>query len=117
VSFYNATGDTTVLPTPVIGVMGVLVDVERRTPIGFSEAGDSLVLLGEIRGGLAWAWVAHRHLGGNPPPVDLERERLLGEVLVAGSRDGSCRRHTTCPTGASRSRSWSRACASGTVRG
>ncbi len=25
---------------------------------------------------------------GNPAPVDLERERLLGEVLVAGSRDG-----------------------------
>ena len=65
-----------------------LDDVERRTPIGFSEAGDSLVLLGDTRGGSAWAWVAHRHLGRNPPPVDLERERLLGEVLVAGSRDG-----------------------------
>jgi len=88
VSFYNATGDTAVLPTPVTGVMGVLDDVERRTPIGFSEAGDSLVLLGDTLGGSAWAWVAHRHLGGHPPPVDLERERLLGEVLVAGSRDG-----------------------------
>jgi len=91
VSFYNATGDTAVLPTPVVGVMGVLDDVERRTPIGFSEAGDSLVLLGDTGadfGGSAWAWVAHRHLGGSPPPVDLERERLLGEVLVAGSRDG-----------------------------
>ncbi len=88
VSFYNATGDTAVLPTPVTGVMGVLDDVERRTPIGFSEAGDLLVLPGNTRGGSAWAWVAHRHLGGNSPPVDLERERLLGEVLVAGSRDG-----------------------------
>jgi len=91
VSFYNATGDTAVLPTPVVGVMGVLDDVERRTPIGFSEAGDSLVLLGDTGadfGGSAWAWIAHRHLGGSPPPVDLERERLLAEVLVAGSRDG-----------------------------
>jgi phosphoribosylformylglycinamidine synthase len=32
--------------------------------------------------------VTHQHLGGVPPKVDLERERLLGEVLVAGSRDG-----------------------------
>ena len=30
----------------------------------------------------------HRHLGGVPPVVDLAREKLLGEVLVAGSRDG-----------------------------
>ena len=91
VSFYNATGDTAVLPTPVVAMMGVLDDVERRTPIGFSEASDVLVLLGATGadfGGSAWAWVAHRHLGGSPPPVDLERERLLGEVLVAGSRDG-----------------------------
>ena len=78
VSFCNATGDTAVLPTLVIGVMGVLDDVDRRTSIGSSEAGDSLVLLGDTRGGSAWAWVAHRHLGGNPPPIDLERERLLG---------------------------------------
>jgi len=55
VSFCNATGDTAVLPTPVIGVMGVLDDVDRRTPIGSSEAGDSLVLLGDTRGGSAWA--------------------------------------------------------------
>src|SRR5699024_4677232 len=38
--------------------------------------------------GSAWSQVVHGHLGGVPPQVDLERERLLSEILVSGSRDG-----------------------------
>ncbi len=91
VSFYNATGETAILPTPVVGVLGLFDDVERRTPSGFSAEGDVILLLGDTRdefGGSAWSWIAHRHLGGRPPAVDLQREALLDEVLVAGSRDG-----------------------------
>ncbi|MCW2667368.1 MAG: purL [Frankiales bacterium] len=91
VSFYNQTGATAINPTPVVGVLGLFDDVARRTPMGFQEAGEVLLLLGDTReelGGSEWAWALHRHLGGTPPQVDLERERLLGEVLVAGSRDG-----------------------------
>ncbi|WP_298182558.1 phosphoribosylformylglycinamidine synthase subunit PurL [Saccharomonospora sp.] len=92
VSFYNQTGDQAILPTPVVGVLGVIDDVSRRIPTGIgAEAGETLLLLGETRdefGGSAWAQVMHGHLGGLPPKVDLERERLLAEILVAGSRDG-----------------------------
>ncbi|WP_433266401.1 phosphoribosylformylglycinamidine synthase subunit PurL [Actinosynnema sp. CS-041913] len=92
VSFYNQTGATAILPTPVVGVLGVIDDVRRRIPTGIgAEAGETLVLLGETRpefGGSEWAHVVHGHLGGLPPKVDLTREKLLGEVLVAGSRDG-----------------------------
>jgi phosphoribosylformylglycinamidine synthase II len=92
VSFYNQTGSTAILPTPLVGVLGVLDDVRRRIPTGFGqEPGETLLLLGETRdefGGSEWAHVAHGHLGGTPPKVDLARERLLAEVLVAGSRDG-----------------------------
>jgi phosphoribosylformylglycinamidine synthase subunit PurL len=92
VSFFNQTGDTAILPTPVIGVLGVIDDVRRRIPTGIgAEAGETLLLLGETRdefGGSAWAQVMHGHLGGVPPTVDLARERLLAEILVAGSRDG-----------------------------
>jgi phosphoribosylformylglycinamidine synthase len=59
--------------------------------MGFQEPGETLLLLGDTRdelGGSEWAWAEHRHLGGRPPAVDLAREKLLGEVLVAGSRDG-----------------------------
>ena len=92
VSFYNQTGTTAILPTPVVGVLGVLDDVRRRLPTGLgAEPGETLYLLGETRDefdGSVWAQVTADHLGGIPPRVDLERERLLADVLVAASRDG-----------------------------
>jgi phosphoribosylformylglycinamidine synthase II len=91
VSFYNQTGDSPIHPTPVVGVLGVLDDVTRRTPSGWSRPGQAVYLLGTTReelSGSEWAWVAHEHLGGTPPAVDLDAERQLGEILVNCSRDG-----------------------------
>ncbi|GHC87635.1 phosphoribosylformylglycinamidine synthase subunit PurL [Streptomyces flavofungini] len=91
VSLYNQTGETAIHPTPVVAVLGVIDDVTRRTPIAFKEEGQLLYLLGETHeefGGSAWSQVVHDHLGGLPPKVDLERERLLGEILISASRDG-----------------------------
>jgi len=90
VSFYNQTGDAAIHPTPVVGVLGVIDDVARRTPMAFREIGDVVLVLGESRDELAgseWAHVVHGHLGGLPPKVDLEAERRLAQVLVAASRD------------------------------
>ncbi|MEK2476573.1 MULTISPECIES: phosphoribosylformylglycinamidine synthase subunit PurL [Streptomyces] len=91
VSLYNQTGDVAIHPTPVVAVLGVIDDVTRRTPVGFAEEGQLLYLLGDTReelGGSAWSQVVHEHLGGLPPKVDLERERLLAEILISASRDG-----------------------------
>ena len=91
VSFYNSTGDTAILPTPVIGVLGVIDDVDRRTPIAWGPDGEAIYLLGQTRAefaGSEWAHVMHGHLGGTPPRVDLAQEALLADVCIAGSRDG-----------------------------
>ncbi|MCQ6556004.1 phosphoribosylformylglycinamidine synthase subunit PurL [Streptomyces sp. C10-9-1] len=91
VSLYNQTGETAIHPTPVVAVLGVIDDVTRRTPIAFAEEGQLLYLLGDTReefGGSAWSQVVHDHLGGLPPAVDLDRERLLAEILISASRDG-----------------------------
>jgi phosphoribosylformylglycinamidine synthase len=91
VSFYNQTGDVAIHPTPVVGVLGVIDDVERRTPMAWSIDGEAIYLLGETKDELAgseWAHAIHNHLGGLPPELDLEKERTLAEILVAGSRDG-----------------------------
>ena len=91
VSFYNQTGSTPILPTPVVGVLGVIDDVTRRTPGGFAAAGQAIYLLGETRdelAGSAWADVIHDHLGGQPPAVDLAHEKALAEVLIRASRRG-----------------------------
>ena len=90
VSFYNQTGETAILPTPVVGVLGVIDDVNRRTPMNWGPDGELIYLLGDTHdefGGSEWAHL-NGHLGGLPPAVDLQRERILGEILVAGSRDG-----------------------------
>jgi phosphoribosylformylglycinamidine synthase len=92
VSFYNQTGTTAILPTPVVGVLGVIDDVRRRIPTGIgAEAGETLLLLGTTSdefGGSEWAHVVHGSLSGLPPHVDLKHEMLLADVLRAGSRDG-----------------------------
>ncbi|CAM5742722.1 Phosphoribosylformylglycinamidine synthase subunit PurL OS=Streptomyces alboniger OX=132473 GN=purL PE=3 SV=1 [Streptomyces alboniger] len=91
VSLYNQTGEAAIHPTPVVAVLGVIDDVARRTPVAFQEEGQLLYLLGDTRdelGGSAWSQVVHDHLGGLPPKVDLERERLLAEILISASRDG-----------------------------
>jgi phosphoribosylformylglycinamidine synthase len=92
VSFYNQTGSTAILPTPVVGVLGVLDDVARRIPTGLGgEPGETLMLLGDTRDefdGSIWAQVTADHLGGLPPAVDLTREKLLADVLSSASRDG-----------------------------
>ncbi|WP_343602964.1 phosphoribosylformylglycinamidine synthase subunit PurL [Mycobacterium sp.] len=92
VSFYNQTGSTPILPTPVVGVLGVIDDVSRRLPTALgTEPGETLMLLGDTRDefdGSIWAQVTADHLGGLPPRVDLAREKLLAEVLFAASRDG-----------------------------
>ncbi len=91
VSFYNQTGDVPILPTPVVGVLGVIEDVTRRTPVGFGGAGHEVFLTGETRdelAGSAWAGVVHDHLGGRPPVVDFAHEQRLAELLVRASRQG-----------------------------
>ena len=91
VSLYNQTGETAILPTPVVAVLGVIDDVTRRTPAGFVAPGQQIYLLGTTReelSGSEWAHVVHGHLGGRPPQVDLAAERALADILVNASRDG-----------------------------
>ncbi len=91
VSFYNQTGETPILPTPVVGVLGVIDDVTRRTPIGFDAEGLQLFVLGSTADeldGSEWSHVVHGHLGGLPPKLDLSAEKALAEVLVTASAEG-----------------------------
>ncbi|NMO93666.1 phosphoribosylformylglycinamidine synthase subunit PurL [Actinomycetospora sp. TBRC 11914] len=91
VSFYNQTGTTAILPTPVVGVLGLVEDVRRAVPSGFGPDGDAVWLLGETRDeldGSAWAGVVHDHLGGRPPACDLAAEARLVEVMARGAAAG-----------------------------
>ena len=88
VSFYNQTGAVAILPTPVIGVLGVIDDVRRAIPLSYKKPGLELILLGEtwedFDGG-EWAHL-QKHLGGLPPQVNLKHEMRLGK-LMSDARD------------------------------
>jgi len=90
VSLYNQTGTTPIHPSPVVAVLGKLDDVARRTPSGWREDGQAIYMLGTTGAELDGSeWANMRgHLGGQPPKVDLEAERALGEILINASRDG-----------------------------
>ncbi|GGD07924.1 phosphoribosylformylglycinamidine synthase subunit PurL [Nocardioides daphniae] len=91
VSLYNQTGETAILPTPVVAVLGVIQDVAQRTPSHFRAAGEQVLLLGETReelSGSEWAHVVHGHLGGLPPKIDLAAEKALADVLTTASTEG-----------------------------
>lgn len=86
VSFYNQTGSVAILPTPVIGVLGVIQDVRTRTPMALERAGLELFLLGgtdEDFAGSEWAYM-HGVRGGQVPTADLQREMRLIDLLLAG---------------------------------
>jgi phosphoribosylformylglycinamidine synthase II len=94
VSFYNESPTGAVDPTPTIGMVGLLERVERRVPSFFAGPGDDVLVLGATRGELGgsayWAEV-RGFVGGTPPPVDLEAERRLQELLVEAADQGLLR--------------------------
>jgi phosphoribosylformylglycinamidine synthase len=94
VSFYNQTGAEAILPTPVVGVLGVIDDVTTRISPAFGQGPvpEMLFLLGETRDeldGSEWARVVHGHLGGTPPRVDLAAEQRLAALLSAAAASGA----------------------------
>lgn len=90
VSFYNQTGAVAILPTPVIGVLGVIQDVRTRTPMGFNVAGLDLYLLGDTYedfAGSEWAFLNGERVG-QTPTADLAREMRLIELLLESHAEG-----------------------------
>jgi phosphoribosylformylglycinamidine synthase subunit PurL len=86
VSFYNETDGRAIPPTPTIGMVGLLEDVERRVRMPFRAAGDVVALLGTTRdelGGSEFLRAVRGRDEGPCPEVDLEAERKLVHLLVA----------------------------------
>ena len=86
VSFYNQTGDVAILPTPVIGVLGVIQDVRKRTPMGIPSAGLDLYVIGKYNSNLSgseWAYL-HGEIGNLSPVADLVMEKRLVNFLLEG---------------------------------
>jgi phosphoribosylformylglycinamidine synthase subunit PurL len=86
VSFYNETEGSAILPTPVIGGVGLITDARNAVDLALKRDGDTLVLIGET-GGHVGCSVYLREIEGSengpPPPVDLAAERRNGDFVRA----------------------------------
>ena len=102
VSLYNETEGRGILPTPVIGVVGLIEDAKHVVRRAFQSDGDVVVLLGDSRdelGGSEYLKVIHGLVRGLPPVLDLAREAALQRVLVEGASKGLIRSAHDCSEG------------------
>jgi phosphoribosylformylglycinamidine synthase II len=95
VSFYNETLGRAIAPTPILGVLGIIENVERALGMGFQQDGDAIVLLDagknsptteQMRRELSsseYAKAIHGIESGDPPRLDLAAEKSLVNCLVA----------------------------------
>jgi len=94
VSFYNETEGSSIPPSPVIAMVGLLEDATQHVTQWFKGEGDAIVLLGrnhEELGGSEYLAALHHQVRGTLPWIDLDVERRLIEVLLACAREGLLR--------------------------
>jgi phosphoribosylformylglycinamidine synthase len=94
VSFYNETLGSAILPTPVIGMAGLVEDIDRRCTQWFRAEGHRVALIGPEAvslGGSEYLWVLHRRVAGPLAPLDLEVERGVQEACRAAIGAGLLR--------------------------
>ncbi len=96
VSFYNETNGKAIPPTPTIGGVGLLADVNKAVSLAFKDRGQAIIVIGETVGHLG-ASLYLREIEdreeGAPPPVDLAAERRNGDftrAMIAAGRVTAC---------------------------
>ena len=84
VSLYNETEGDAILPTPVIGGIGLLEDLAKMTTLAFKKPNEAILLIGETTGWLGASLYLHeieQCKDGAPPPVDLSAELRNGDLV------------------------------------
>lgn len=78
VSFYNQSEEGAIYPTPVIGMVGVIEDVEKAVDISFKEEGDIIAVIGKTLddiGASEYLSFYHGIVSGRVPKLDLKRHK------------------------------------------
>ncbi|SDP27233.1 phosphoribosylformylglycinamidine synthase subunit II [Filomicrobium insigne] len=102
VSLYNETNGVGIPPTPAIGGVGLIPDVQKMASVDLKREGELLVLIGEEKGWLGQSLYQQHAAGkleGAPPPVDLAAELKAGRLVRALIRERVCDTVHDCSDG------------------
>lgn len=102
VSFYNETADRAIFPTPVVGMLGLIDDVDRRCASAFRASGDVIAVISpstehavaaevceaESLGGSEYLNTVHGLAVGRPPALDLRQEKLVHQAVLQSIGSG-----------------------------
>ncbi len=102
VSFYNETKGEAIWPTPSIGMVGLLQDVQRHMTQWFKKEGDAIFLVGETLdelGASEYLEVIHGQVVGRPPVLDLEKEKKVQETVLTSIEKGLLHSAHDCSEG------------------
>jgi phosphoribosylformylglycinamidine synthase len=102
VSFYNETNCLGIYPTPIVGVVGLIEEVDRAIRPGFRDEGDRVVLLGETKeelGGTEYLSRIHSREGGYPPLLDLSAEKAVQKCCLDAIEAGIIKSAHDCSEG------------------
>ena len=102
VSFYNEYNGQPILPTPTIGMVGLLDDIENRVTSGFKQTGDLIFLIGETKEELGASYAHFLLTGrdeGQVPEIDLKTARRLNDFLVKTASLGLMKSAHDCSEG------------------
>jgi phosphoribosylformylglycinamidine synthase len=103
VSLYNdASGESPIYPTPVIGMVGLIEDYGKRLGAGFRSEGDFVLLIGSSHddlGGSEYLKVEHGLVAGRPPSLDLAREKAVNQLILTAAQNGYLRSAHDCAEG------------------
>lgn len=91
VSLYNENAKGAIYPTPVIGMVGLVHDIDHITTQGFKAEGDVIILVGETKaemGGSELQYVLHGEAAGRPPEIDLAVEKKLLDAVLGAIQKG-----------------------------
>lgn len=94
VSFYNETKGEGIYPTPTIGMIGLLDDIDNHCTQWFKDDGDIVLMLGHFTPGLGateYLNRVHDTVAGRPPLCDFEREKRVQDACRTGIGRGFVR--------------------------
>jgi phosphoribosylformylglycinamidine synthase II len=103
VSLYNdSSGESAIYPTPVVGMVGVIADYNRRLGAGLRAEGDFVMLVGSSHndlGGSEYLMLEHGVVAGRPPALDLTRERAVQRLVLTAAENGLLHSAHDCAEG------------------